>query len=133
MKIMSSYKSNNNTVYSCKYHIVWCTKYRKPLLVKPIDQKLKEILYQIAHETQSSIIEREVMPDQVHVLIEIDPQFGVNKVIKLMEGTSSRATRAAFSGLSKLSALWTNSCFIELVGGAPLAIIKQYIQNQKNV
>ncbi len=83
MKIMSSFKANNNTVYSCKYHIVWCTKYRKALLVPPIDQKVKEILYQVTGESKFSLIELEVMPDHIHALIEIDPQYGVKKVIKL--------------------------------------------------
>ncbi len=86
MKIMNSYRANKNTFYSCKYHIIWYTKYRKALLVPPIDQKVKEILYRVAEKTKSSLIQLEVMPDHIYVPIEIDPQYGVNKVIKLMRG-----------------------------------------------
>lgn len=133
MKIRIDYKSNNNIVYSCKYHIVWCSKYRKPLLTGPVETKLKEILYQVAEEFRSQIIELEVMPDHVHILIEIDPQFGVNRLIKYMKGRSSKFLRNEFHELRKLPSHWTNSCFISTVGGAPLQIVKQYIQNQKYV
>ena len=127
------YKNNRNIVFSCKYHIVWCTKYRKPLLHHPIDSLLKKILHEVAHEYRCEIIELEVMPDHVHLLIEVDPQFGVNKIIKLMKGRSSRYLRSTFKQISKMPALWTNSCFISSVGGAPLQVIKRYIENQKNV
>jgi putative transposase len=131
MKI--SYKTNNNIVYSCKYHIVWCTKYRKSLLSFPIDQSLKGILLQVARDTRSDLIELEVMPDHVHILIEIDPQYGISAVIKKMKGRSSKLLRENYSQLKKLPALWTNSYFVSTVGGAPLQIVKQYIENQKYV
>lgn len=59
---------------------------RKPLLTGPVETKLKEILYQVAKEFRSQIIELEVMPDHAHILTEIDPQFGVNRLIKYMKG-----------------------------------------------
>jgi putative transposase len=74
------------------------------------------------------------MPDYVHLLIEADPQFGVHKVIKLIKSRSSHHLRQEFPALkSRLPTLWTNSYFISTVDGAPLAVIKQYIENQKNV
>ncbi len=112
MKIRIDYKSNNNIVYSCKYHIVWCAKYRKSLLMEPVETKLKEILYQAAKEFRSQIIELEVMPDHVHILPEIDPQFGVNRLIKYMKGRSSKLLRDEFHELRKLPSLWTNSFHI---------------------
>lgn len=74
------------------------------------------------------------MPDHVHVLVEIDPQFGIVKLVRYMKGRSSRLLRMEFSWLkSRLPTLWTNSYFVATVGGAPLSAIKQYIENQKNV
>ena len=74
------------------------------------------------------------MPDHVHVLVGIDPQFGVHRLTKLMKGRSSRLLRQEFPKLkSRLPTLWTNSYFVSTVGGAPLSIIQQYIENQKNV
>ncbi len=100
------YKSNNNVVYSCKYHVVWCPKYRRKVLV--------------------------IMPDHVHLLLEVEPQFGIHKAVKKIKGRSSRILRQEFSWLTtKLPTLWTNSYFVSTVGGAPLEIIKQYIENQK--
>ena len=83
-------------------------------------------------ELQSELIELEIMPDHVHLLIEVDPQFGVHKVIKAIKGKTSRILRKEFAVLTtKIPTLWTNSYFISTVGGAPLEVIKQYIENQK--
>lgn len=126
------YKSNRNVVYSCKYHVVWCPKYRRSVLVNGVDERLKAILREVADETRSEIIEFEVMPDHVHVLVEVDPQFGIHSLVKLMKGRSSRLLRQEFPWLkSRLPTLWTNSYFVSTVGGSPLAVVKQYIENQK--
>jgi putative transposase len=128
------YKSNNNCVYSCKYHIVWCPKYRRPVLVDGVDTRLKDIALEVANETGTEILEIEVMPDHVHLLAEVDPQFGLHKFVKRIKGRSSRLLREEFSWLrSKLPTLWTNSYFVSTVGGAPLQVVKQYIEQQKGV
>ena len=126
------YKSNNNVVYSCKYHVVWCPKYRRKVLVGDIEARLKELIQKTCIEIKVDIIEMEIMPDHVHLLIEVYPQYGVHKVIKLIKGRSSFYLRKEFKSLTtKLPTLWTNSYFISTVGGAPLNVIKQYIENQK--
>lgn len=131
---MKKFKSNNNVVYSCKYHVVWTPKYRRKVLKDGIDTRLKELLQQIAKEIQVEIIEMEIMLDHVHLLIEVDPQFGIHKAIKRFKGATSRYLRLEFPELkSKLPTLWTNSYFVSTVGGAPLEVIKQYIQLQKEV
>ena len=131
---MKKYKLNNNVVYSCKYHVIWCPKYRRSVLQNEIDVRLKKIIYEVAQDKKSEIIELEVMPDHVHLLVEVDPQFGVHRLIKLMKGRSSRLLRSEFPWLKKrLPTLWSNSYFVSTVGGAPLAIVKQYIENQKKV
>ena len=127
-----NYKSNRNVVYSCKYHVVWCPKYRRKVLVNGVDSRLKELIIQICQEIQVEIIEMEIMPDHVHLLIEVDPQFGIHKAVKLIKGRTSRILRTEFPYLkTKLPTLWTNSYFVSTVGGAPLSIIKQYVENQK--
>lgn len=129
-----NYKSNKNVVYSCKYHIVWCPKYRRKVLVEGVDTRLKQILLDVATEFGSELIEMEVMPDHVHLLVECDPQLGIAKLIRYMKGRSSRYLRQEFPWLkSRLPTLWTNSYFIATVGAAPISVIKQYIENQKNV
>lgn len=131
---MAEYKSNLNVVYSCKYHVVWCPKYRRGVLNNGIDLRLKEIIQNTISEFKADLIELEVMPDHVHLLVEVDPQFGIHRLIKAIKGRSSRILRDEFKSLkSRLPTLWTNSYFVATVGGAPLALAKQYIENQKNV
>lgn len=131
---MKNYKSNRNVVYSCKYHVIWCPKYRRDVLQNGVDKRLKQIIQEVAQEKKAEILELEVMPDHVHLLIEIDPQYGLHRVVKLMKGRSSRLLRNEFPGLrTRIPTLWSNSYFVSTVGGAPLAVVKQYIENQKNV
>src|ERR1700693_4706095 len=124
---MTDFRSNRNVLFSCKYHVVFCPKYRKPVLNPLIDAKLK-------NETQSALIEMEVMPDHVHLLVGCDPQYGIHRLVKGIKGRSSRVLRQQFRVLrTRIPTLWTNSYFVSSVGGAPLALIKQYIENQKRV
>lgn len=126
------YKSNNNVVYSCKYHVVWCPKYRRKVIVGNIETRLKELVKQICTDNQIDLIEMESMPDHLHLLIEVDPQFGIHKAVKTIKGKTSRILRQEFPELTtKLPTLWTNSYFVSTVGGAPLDMIKQYIESQK--
>lgn len=132
MRQDTPFKSNGNIVYSCKYHVIWCPKYRRSVLVNGVDARLEEIILEIADELSVDILEIEIMPDHVHILCEVDPQFGVHKFVKRAKGRSSRLLRQEFSSLrSRLPTLWTNSYFVATVGGAPLEVIKQYIENQK--
>ena len=129
-----SYKSKRNVVYSCKYHVIWCPKYRRKVLVDGIDERLKCIIYDQADNLQAEIIELEVMPDHVHMLVEVDPQLGIHRFVKRVKGVSSRILRDEFSSLkSRIPTLWTNSYFVATVGGAPLEVIKQYVESQKSV
>ena len=116
-----NYKSNNNVVYSCKYHIIWCPKYRRKVLVDEVSIRLKELIYQIAQALKVAIIEVETDKDHVHILAEVDPQFGVNQFVRRLKGRTSRRLRDEFPHLRKrLPTLWTNSYFVATVGGAPL-------------
>ena len=127
-----NYKSKNNIVYSCKYHVVWCPKYRRKVLVGKIETRLKEVIEETCAKLSVEIIEMELMPDHVHLLLEVDPQFGIHKTIKRIKSVSSRILRQEFKELcTKLPTLWSNSYFVSTVGGAPLEVIKQYIENQK--
>ena len=123
------YKSNNNIMYSCKYHVVFCPKYRRPVLINGVDVRLKELIEETCEHLKVDIIEMEIMPDHVHLLVEVDPQLGIHKVVKKIKGYSSRILREEYTWLkSRIPSLWTNSYFVSTVGGAPLSIIKQYIE-----
>jgi putative transposase len=120
-------------VYSCKYHVVFCPKYRRPVLVNGIDERLKAIVRQVADETCSELIEMEVMPYHVHLLVEVDPQFGIHRLVKRAKGRSSRYLRKEYAvPRRRPPTLWGNSYSVSTAGGAPWAVIKQYIENLKN-
>ena len=94
--------------------------------------RLKELLLEYAANLSVDILEMEIMPDHVHILMEVDPQFGIHKAVKSLKRYTSRILRNEFPFLkTKLPTLWTNSYFVSTVGGAPLEGIKQYIENQK--
>ena len=129
-----NYKCNNNITYSCKYHVIWCSKYRRKVLVEEVGQRLKELIVGVASELRVDIIEMEIMPDHVHLLLKVDPQFGIHRAVKNIKGKTSRILRAEFISLrTRLPSLWTNSYFVATVGGSPLEVIKQYIESQKYV
>lgn len=132
--MLEGYKSNNNVIYSSKYHVVWCPKYRRSVLVGPIAKRCEQLIKKIAARYRADIIALEIMPDQVHMLVEVDPQLGIHRLVKNIKGASSHALRQEFRTLkSRLPTLWTNRYFVSTVGGAPLAVIKQYVEKQKNV
>jgi len=125
-------KSNRNIVHSCKYHVVWCPKYRRKVLAGDVEKRLKKIIIEQAKRQNTKIIEMEIIPDHIHMLVEVDPQYGIHKFIKTTKGISSHILRKEFKHLTtKLPTLWTNSYFVSTVGGAPLSVIKQYIESQK--
>lgn len=74
---------------------------------------------------KAEILELEVMPDYVHILLDVDPQFGVHKVVKTIKGHTSRILRDEYPHLTtKIPTLWTNSYFVSTIGGAPLEAVK---------
>jgi putative transposase len=132
MKVKQKFKSNNNIVYSCTYHVIWVVKYRRKFLTGKIETRLKQICREVAKENGFKIQEAECDQDHIHLLIDIDPQFGIHKAVKRLKGRSSRLLRQEFGILrSRLPTLWTNSYFVATCGGAPLSVIKQYIESQK--
>lgn len=127
-------EANHNVTYDCKYHVVWCSKYRRDVLVDGADTRLKKIIREVCRERQADVVELEVMPDHVHLLVCVDPQYGIHRLVKAIKGRSSRLLRQEFPWCrTRLPSLWTNSYYVATVGGAPLAVVKQYIANQKHV
>ncbi len=131
---MDEVRSNRNVVYHCTYHVVWCPKYRRPVIGDRVDIRLKEIIREVCSERNAPIIELETMPDHVHLLVSCDPQFGIHRLVKQVKGRSSRLLREEFPHLrSRLPTLWTNSYFVATVSNATLEVVKRYVENQRNV
>ena len=130
---MNEHRSNHNVVYVCRYHVVFCPKYRRKVLTPPIDERLKTILLEQIERWRQELIEMEVMPDHVHLLVGCDPQFGIHRLIKLLKGFSSHALRQEYPALKRrLPSLWTNSYYCATVGGVTLETVKRYVESQKD-
>jgi REP-associated tyrosine transposase len=125
-------RTNANIAFQCAYHVVWCPKYRRRVIGGRMEQRLRQIIAEVVEEKGAWLVECETMPDRVHLLVEVDPQFGVHRLVKAIKGRSSRVLRQEFPWLcSRLPSLWTNSYFVATVGGAPLSVIKRYVETQK--
>ena len=130
---MKNLKHNNSSVVNINYHIIWCPKYRRKVLVDGVDARLKEVLAKIAEENGCSIDTMEVMPDHVHVFLKGTPLIPIHLIVKNLKGKSSRILREEFPHLKKrLPCLWTRSYYCETIGCINEDTIKKYIENQKS-
>lgn len=127
------YKTTPTMVYSCQYHVIFTTKYRRKVLSDNIQKRLIELISEKQKEYGYVIIEAETMLDHVHLLLDVNPQKGIYKIIGKMKGYTSKILRDQFPELkSKLPTLWTRSKFISTVGSVSLETVKKYIEEQKN-
>lgn len=125
------FKSSKNIVYNCQYHVVFCPKYRKKVLVSPVSERLTELLKLKAQELQVEILDMEIMPDHVQLFIQCDPQFGIHRAVKHLKSFTSRILRQEFPHLkSRLPSLWTNSYFVATVGSVSPDTVNQYVKFQ---
>ena len=127
------YHSDGQFIYSCMYHVIFCPKYRRSVLVDDISDRLKELVIEKQEEYKYQVLEMEVMPDHVHIILDVNPKIGIYTVVSKIKGYTSRTLREEFPELkSKLPTLWTHSRFISSVGNVSLEVVKKYIENQKN-
>jgi putative transposase len=120
-------------VFSCQYHVVFTTKYRRKVLSDNIQKRLKELINEKQNEYEFKIIEIETMSDHVHLLLDVNPHEGIYKIIGKIKGYTSNILREEFPELKrKLPTLWTRSKFISTVGSVSLEVVKKYIEDQKN-
>jgi len=128
-----SCRRTNKTVYSARYHLIWCPKYRRRVLVGQVETRLKEIIEQVVASVEGEMIGLEVMADHVRLLVELPPGAHLPAVLQRLKGRSSRLLRQEFPHLRRLPTLWRWSWFVSTVGGAPLEVVRRYVENQKRV
>ena len=125
------YRHSRNQVYLINYHLVWCPKRRKPVLVGGVKMRLEQILREVAKEKGVEILALEVQPDHLHLFISAYPQLPVHKLVKALKGRSSHHLRREFPHLLKLPSLWTNS--VSTAGNVPNKTIQKYIETQSRL
>jgi putative transposase len=123
---------NAGAVFSLKYHLVWCPKYRRPVLEGRVAVRLRELLAEIVDELEATLHAVEVMPDHVHLFVESDPRWAAAGIVSRIKGRTSRELRAEFPHLrSRLPTLWSRSYYAGSVGHVSEAMVRRYIAAQK--
>ena len=97
------YKHSRNQVYLINYHLIWCPKRRKKVLVGKIAKHLKEILIQVAKEKGVDILALKIMPEHLHLFVSCYPQLAIHKLVKSFKGRSSNILRKEFPPAFKTS------------------------------
>jgi putative transposase len=129
---MDRYTKNAGAVFSLKVHLVWCPKYRRPVLVDEVGARLKELLLEKANEHGWVIHAMEVMPDHVHLFLEFAPIHAIAEIVNRLKGYTSRTLREEFPHLrSRIPTLWSRSYFASSVGSVTATAVQKYIENQK--
>jgi putative transposase len=126
------YAKSAGAVFSLKYHVVWCSKFRRSVLTPPFDERLKQVLAEVTENHGMTIHALEVMPNHVHIFVEADPTMDVAEIVNRLKGRSSRILRQEFPALrSRLPTLWSRSYFAATVGAVSEQTIRRYIADQK--
>lgn len=126
------YAKNAGAVFSLKYHVVWCPKYRRPVLTGVVEKRLAELIREAAALRDMVVHALEVMPDHVHLFIETDPRWAPAEFVGKIKANTSRVLRTEFPHLrSRLPTLWSRSYFAATVGAVSEATIKRYVEAQK--
>src|SRR6266700_117364 len=125
-------KSKLTSVYNCHYHVVFCPKYRRKVLVNGIDERLKVLIQEVVERWEQEFVQVEVMPDHLHLLVGCDPQFGIHRLVKFIKGATSHELRKEFPDLKKkIPSMWTNSYYVGTTGGITIETVKRYVEGQK--
>ena len=128
------WKHSNTTIFNISYHIIWCPKYRRKVLVNEVEDRLKTLLVEKAKEIGCEISIQEVMPDHVHIFIKTKPTLAPHYIVQQLKGYTSRILRNEFPKLkSRIPTLWTRSYYCESIGHISEEVVKKYIEDQKNV
>jgi len=126
------YHTDHSIVYSCQYHVIFCPKYRRAVLEDAVARRLKEMILEKQAEYGYAVMSMEIMPEHVHLLLDVDPRVGVNNVVAKIKGYTSHELREEYPWLKKrLPTLWTRSKFISTVGAVTLDTVQRYIADQK--
>lgn len=137
---MSSQELNSlyHCSYNLQYHLVLVTKYRRKVINKPILEKLEEhFRYLLNERWEAQLLEFNGEPDHVHMLIALNPKIGPSVLVNNLKTVSSRIIRRDFADHIKhfyrKPVFWSRTYCLITCGGAPLSVLKQYIENQKGV
>ncbi|HEU5384012.1 MAG TPA: IS200/IS605 family transposase [Ktedonobacteraceae bacterium] len=124
------YAHEGHSVHLIVYHIIFCPKRRRKVLVGPIHDRLKRIIQEVIEEHQWSLIELAIQPNHVHLFIRSNPYTLPTDIARLIKGRSAHVLREEFPALKRLPSLWTRSTFYSTAGNVSSEMIQKYIERQ---
>ena len=133
---MMSYRKTAHSVYDLKYHLVWVTKYRKPVLRGEIATRVRELIRQTCATMDVYILSGHVSSDHIHLLVSVPPQVAVSDLVQRLKGRSSRRLQEEFGELKRQywgRHMWARGYFAVSTGNVTDEIIKQYIESHKDM
>ena len=125
--------SNNHSVFLLNYHLVMCIKYRRKVINDSISDRLKEIFEDISPKYGVELLEWNHDIDHVHLLFKAKPNTEISKMLNAYKSASSRRIKNEFPGIRKYlwkEYFWSKSYCLVTTGGAPIEVVRQYIENQ---
>ena len=131
---MKDYKAGSHTLWDCKYHIVWVTKYRYAVLSGDVGARVRELLREISRAHEMTIYAGSVNRDHVHMLIAIPPHLSVSRAVQYLKGKSSHKLLSEYATLRKRywgQHLWGRGYWVASSGNVTDEVWKAYIENQK--
>lgn len=123
-------QSGRHSKYSLQYHLIFCTKYRKPLLKEEIAKDLKEQIDKISGQKNIEIINKETDKDHIHILFRAKPTTNLANIINSIKGATSRKLRKKHQKLQKYDSLWSPAYFLATTGEVTLDQLKKYVEDQ---
>ncbi len=130
---MKNYRKSSHTVYDIKYHIVWITKYRKPILDRGIGERARDLIREICTTNDSEIIKGHVAKDHIHIFVSVPPHLSVSKLVQSIKGKTSRKLMMEYKNLSNVywgRHMWARGYFVASSGNITDEVIKEYISLQ---
>lgn len=126
------WKKSKTTIYNVNYHIIWCVKYRRKLLMGDIDIRLKDLILEKANQIDINIESMETDSDHIHLFVSAAPNKPIPWIVHQLKGYTSRILRQEFTSVkSRLPSLWTRSYYVETIGHISEKTIKKYIEDQR--
>jgi putative transposase len=126
-----AYQHKRPSVSLVTFHLVWCPKRRRKILVDRLQTRLEQIIREVCAENDCEILALEIMPNHVHLLVNTVPALSAQQIVQRLKGRSSRILRQEFPFLLKMPSLWTRSYFVSTAGHVSSATLQRYLAEQK--
>lgn len=125
------YRHRRTSVSLVNYHFVWCPRYRRKVLSGAVEERLRELVHQVAEQLELKVLALEVMPDHRHLFVNAPPTISPHGIVARIKGVTSHHLRREFSHLARMPSVWTRSYFVSTAGPVSSEVVQKYIQMQK--